>query len=368
MDTTDSKSEIGKVGGKARYWTTDRIMWLIIGCAIGAVVIWLISYLSDVLLPFFGACLISYLLNPIVGFFMGRLRVRNRLCAVLLTIVCVSAVIAGIVYLCAPMVAKEIDSLSLMVKRYSDHPDYMRFLSFLPASWIEAIRNFDPSNIERILDTSHLSAVFSKGTSFVTWSIESIVRLLEWLLMFVYIIFILLDYEQIVRGFKKIFPKRIRTQALLVVSDVEREMNSYFRGQGFVALCACVLYTVGFLIVGLPLAIVMGLLVGILYMIPYFQYVTLVPVFIICLISSLDGHVGFWTLFGKCLLVYAVVQSTCDYVITPHVMGKEMGLNPAVILLSLSIWGSLLGIIGMIIALPTSALIMVYYERYISNR
>lgn len=62
-----------------------------------------------------------------------------------------------------------------------------------------------------------------------------------------------------------------------------------------------------------------------------------------------------------------VSQSVCDYIITPHVMGRAMGLNPAVILLSLSVWGSLLGIIGMIIALPVTALIMTYYERYISE-
>ena len=65
---------------------------------------------------------------------------------------------------------------------------------------------------------------------------------------------------------------------------------------------------------------------------------------------------------GKCLLVYVVSQCICDYVITPHIMGKEMGLNPAIILLSLSVWGSLLGIIGMIIALPVTALIMTYYR------
>ncbi len=368
MNTNCPTKESMPDGVKKKFWTTDRIMWLIISCVIAAGLICLILYLSDVLLPFFAACLISYLLNPIVEFFMTKVRVRKRLLAVLLTVGSVTVVVGGIVYLCAPMVAKEIDTLSDMVKHYSGHPDYLHFLSFLPPSWVDAIRNFDTASIVQMLDMSHISAVFSKGTSLVTWSIESLMHVLEWLLMFIYIIFILLDYEQIVRGFKKIFPQRIRPQAMSVVADVEREMNSYFRGQGFVALCACVLYTIGFYIVGLPLAIVMGLLVGILYMIPYFQYITLIPVLIICFITSLDGHVAFWTIFGKCLLVYGVVQSICDYVITPHVMGKEMGLNPAVILLSLSIWGSLLGIIGMIIALPVTALILAYYERYISNR
>ena len=144
-------------------------------------------------------------------------------------------------------------------------------------------------------------------------------------------------------------------------------MNRYFRGQGRVALCAMVFYCIGFSIVGLPLAIPLGILVGVLYMIPYFQYVTLIPVAIICLIYSMGGTESFLALLGKSLLVYVVSQSVCDYIITPHIMGKEMGLNPAVILLSLSVWGSLMGIIGMIIALPVTSLIMSYYERYISN-
>ncbi len=154
---------------------------------------------------------------------------------------------------------------------------------------------------------------------------------------------------------------------MVVVRDVQTNMDHYFRGQGLVALCAAVFYSIGFSIVGLPLGIPMGILVGILYMIPYFQYVTLIPVAIICAITSLSGDVTFLSLFGKSLLVYLVSQSICDYILTPHIMGKEMGMNAALILLSLSIWGSLLGIIGMIIALPVSSLLMAYYERYISN-
>ena len=152
-----------------------------------------------------------------------------------------------------------------------------------------------------------------------------------------------------------------------VVYDVEDNMNRYFRGQGLVALCAMVFYCIGFSIVGLPLAVPMGIIVGILYMIPYFQYVTVIPVAVICFICSLGGEITFFSMFGKCIKVYVVSPCVCDYIITPHVMGREMGLNPAIILLSLSVWGSLLGIIGMIIALPVTAILMAYYERYISE-
>ena len=116
---------------------------------------------------------------------------------------------------------------------------------------------------------------------------------------------------------------------------------------------------------GLPMAIVMGILVGILYMIPYFQYITVIPVAMLCFVSSLSGSVDFWAIVGKCALVYVISQCICDYILTPKIMGKSLGLNPAIILLSLSIWGTLLGIIGMIIALPLTTLILSYYKKVI---
>lgn len=210
--------------------------------------------------------------------------------------------------------------------------------------------------------------MLDKGTSLLEGSIGVVIQALEWLLTVIYLIFILIDYPRIVNGFKLIFPYRYRTRCMVVVHDVQQSMNHYFRGQGEVALCAAVLYCTGFSIAGLPLAIPLGLVVGILYMIPYFQYITLIPVSIVAFIYSLGGDTAFLPEMGKCLLVYAISQSICDYLITPHIMGKEMGLNPAIILLALSVWGSLLGIIGMIIALPATALIMSYYTRFISTK
>ena len=125
--------------------------------------------------------------------------------------------------------------------------------------------------------------------------------------------------------------------------------------------------SIGFSIVGIPLAIILGITVGVLYMIPYFQYVTLLPVMAVCFIDSLGGTVAFWPEFGECLLVYLVSQCICDYILTPKIMGKAMGLNPAVILLSLSVWGTLLGLIGMIIALPLTTLLLAYYQEFINR-
>jgi len=191
---------------------------------------------------------------------------------------------------------------------------------------------------------------------------------LEWLLTFIYVIFILIDYQQLMKGFRLLVPPRFRPIAYKVGDDIKNSMNKYFRGQALIALCAAVFYCIGFSIVGIPLAIVLGILVGILYLIPYFQYITLIPVAIVCFIDSLGGTVGFFPELGKCLLVYVVSQCICDYVLTPKIMGRALGLNPAIILLSLSVWGTLLGLIGMIIALPLTTLLLSYYEQYVINR
>lgn len=341
-------------------------MKLIIGLAITAVLVWLVSYLREALLPFFAACFISYMLQPLVDLNRRWTHEKGRTVSSLLTVAEVVAVIMGIVYLFLPSVVNELDDLGRILH---DIDNGKRQLSPEFSGLIEYVQTrYNPLDIKSNLSNIHLDALISKGTSLLGQGISVIAGILAWAMMLIYVIFILIDYPQISRGFKMIVPYKYREGAMSVVHDVQDSMNHYFRGQGLVALCAMVFYCIGFSIIGLPLAIPMGILVGVLYMIPYFQYVTIIPVAIICLIYSLGGADTFTALFGKSLLVYAVSQSICDYIITPHIMGKEMGLNPAIILLSLSVWGSLLGIIGMIIALPVTSLLMSYYERYISNR
>ena len=347
------------------FWNIDRIMKLIIGLAIATVLILLIRYLSDVLLPFFVACFIAYMLQPLVEFNRRLIHEKGRVISSILSVLEVLAVVAGITYLFLPNVIKELDVMNGIIHDVTSgrRPIPKEYTDII--NWVQS--HLKPDDIKSQLSELHISSLISKGTSLLNESISVILDVLEWALTVIYVMFILIDYPQISRGFKLIIPHQYRADAMVVVREVQSSMNRYFRGQGIVALGAMVLYCIGFSIVGLPLAIPMGILVGVLYMIPYFQYVTLIPVAIICAIFSLNGSVSFLSLFGSCLLVYLVSQSICDYILTPHIMGKEMGMNAALILLSLSIWGSLLGIIGMIIALPVSSLLMAYYERYISN-
>jgi predicted PurR-regulated permease PerM len=149
--------------------------------------------------------------------------------------------------------------------------------------------------------------------------------------------------------------------------DVETGMNKYFRHQAFICLILATLYATGFQIIGLPMAIVFGIIVGLVHMIPYFQVITFPPAILLCWLRASQTDDSFWVMLGLVALIYVVVQCIMDLYLVPRIMGKAMGLNPAIILLSLSVWGSLLGIVGMIIAIPLTTLILSYYKEFIAS-
>lgn len=350
----------------SRPLTFDRVMRILFGAALIAGIIWLVNILSNVLLPFFLACLISYILEPIVEFCMEKLHMRWRIVAIFFTLIAVAGIIIGLAYVFVPSIVEEVHQMGLMVNDYARRGDPLPFLPKDIHDWL--VGYFNDDMMQKLLDNQHFETLLTKGTSLISASLSFVIHTLEWFLTFVYVIFILLDYRQIMRGFTMIVPPKYRHITNKVGNDIKNSMNRYFRGQAVLALCAAVFYCIGFSIIHLPLAIVLGITVGVLYMIPYFQYITLIPVAFVCLISSMGGEISFWSEFGKCLLVYAVSQTICDYILTPKIMGKAMGLNPAIILLSLSVWGTLLGLIGMIIALPLTTLLIAYYEEYIIDR
>ena len=206
---------------------------------------------------------------------------------------------------------------------------------------------------------------FSGAWGFITGSVGEIINIVSWLVVLLYIVFILLDYDRILCGFRRMIPQKYRPMLVSIGNDIEESMNRYFRGQALVAGLVGILFSIGFLIVGLPLAIVLGLFIGVLNMVPYLQLIGIVPTILLCLVSASDTGTNFWLLFGACILVFIIVQIIEDVFIVPRVMGKVTGLNPAIILLSLSIWGTLLGFVGMIIALPLTTLCLSYYQRYV---
>lgn len=268
-----------------------------------------------------------------------------------------------------PMITSEMAHMAHLLKVYSQS---QVSIPFLPDWLHEFIRNYVDFEYLSSLLTREDQIKLLESAAFHTWSvltsgISMIVGLLSWFIVFLYVIFIMLDYERLSKSLHHMVPPAWRKTVFRIGNDIQRSMNHYFRGQALVAFCVGVLFTIGFLIIGMPLAVVLGMFIGLLNMVPYLQLISLVPTIFLCLVCSVDQGVDFWTIFWECMAVYCVVQAIQDLFLTPKIMGKAMGLNPAIILLSLSIWGTLLGFLGLIIALPLTTLLLAYYDEYLNT-
>ena len=351
-------------------YTFDRVVRLLLGVAAIVGVYYLLDLLKGALLPFLVAWLIAYLLNPLVVRNQKFLKVKGRVLPIILLFVEIAIFISLLVILVLPSVVNEIKTMRELLYNYV----YTGAgVPFMPQAVHEFIsKHVDFTEFARLLSQEQwknlLEGTLSQAWGFISGSVQEIVGFISWFIVLLYIFFILLDYDKILTGFQQLIPRRYRRSVMKVVEDIEFSMNRYFRGQALVATCVGILFSIGFLIIGLPLAIVLGLFIGLLNMVPYLQVVGLVPTVILCLVSTSESGDNFWVLFGLCMVVFAVVQIIQDAVLTPRIMGKVTGLNPAIILLSLSIWGTLLGVIGMIIALPMTTLILAYYQKYIIER
>ena len=186
-------------------------------------------------------------------------------------------------------------------------------------------------------------------------------------IVLLYMFFILLDYEYLSKNWIKIFPKKNRPFWHVLMSDVKRELNNYVRGQGLVALCMGIMFCIGFSIMDFPMAIGLGILIGVMDLVPYLHTFAIIPTAFLAMLKAADTGQNFWMVFGLAVGLFCVVQIITDMIVTPKIMGKAMGLNPAILLLSLSVWGALLGFIGLIIALPLTTLIIAYWQRYVTK-
>lgn len=353
-----------------RPFTFDRVVRIAIAIAVIGAILWLINYLKGVLLPFVVACLMAYMINPLVEWNKHLFRFRGRVCPTILSLVELIVVFTGIMWLMVPYLYNETHDMIAML---GDYAKAQLNVPYLPSAIHDFIRdNIDIDYLRSLLTREQWMNLLSK-TAEETWNVVGstlsiILTLCSWILVLLYIIFILIDYDKITSGFKRAIPQRYRHITLRILGDVKTSMNHYFRGQALIASIVGVLFCIGFTIIGLPMGIMLGLFIGLLNMVPYLQLLSIPIAAMLCLVSSVSTGGSFWELAGWTVLVYCVVQAIQDLFLTPKIMGKTMGLNPAIMLLSLSIWGALLGFVGLIVALPLTTLTIAYYDEYVINR
>lgn len=351
-------------------YTFDRVVRIIFSAIGLAAAMYFVYILRDVLLPFMVACLIAYILEPVVKFNCKLLHTKKRLIPVILTVVEVMGIVCLFGYLFVPYLMSECAQMGTVLKKYATSQISIPYVS-------QQIHDFirDNVNLYEISEWMSKEEWLKVGKTAATssWkvlssSLQLIVSLLEWMIVLLYLVFIMLDYDRLTEFFRCHVPHRHRERVFAIMNDVETAMNKYFRGQFLIAMIVGILFATGFLIIGLPMAVVFGLFIGILNLVPYLQVISLPVAMILCGVAYVGGANDFWMLVGETALIYVIVQIIQDFILTPKIMGKAMGLNPAIILLSLSIWGGLLGFLGLIIALPLTTLILSYYDRYLQSR
>lgn len=350
--------------------TFDSFIRAVILGAIIIGVLMLLKRLSGVLLPFFLAWLIAYLIYPLVSFFQHKLRLKNRIISIFCALFTLSVIGSVAFYLLVPpMIQEFLRVKDLLIEYFST----THTASNVPTTLSEFIRqNIDLHILEQMFSQENildaLKVTVPKLWSLISESINLLFGFFTVFLILLYIVFILLDYESISEGWAHLMPKKYRKTVTGILNDVKDGMNRYFRGQALVALCVGILFSIGFLIIDFPLAIGLGLFIGALNMVPYLQIIGFVPTIMLAILKAADTGDNFWIIIASAAAVFIIVQIIQDGYLVPRIMGKITGLNPAIILLSLSIWGSLMGMLGMIIALPLTTLMLSYYQRYIINQ
>lgn len=330
-------------------------------------VLYITNYLSEVLLPFFIAWFFAYLLYPVVKFIENKLHVKVRAISILLAMGAAIAIVGGVIWLIIPPMIDQFDKLGEVLTRWVHQTTHTNNLTMLIKEWLQD----NQTTIERFLKSKDysdaLKTTMPKVFSVVSQTATVLMSIVASMITLLYMFFILLDYETLTANWVRIFPKKNRPFWSALMKDVERELNNYIRGQGMVALCMGIMFCIGFTIIGFPMAIGLGILIGIMDLVPYLHTFALIPTAFLAMLKAADTGQNFWVVFGLAVLVFCVVQVITDMVVTPKIMGKAMGLNPAILLLSLSIWGALLGFLGLIVALPLTTLLIAYWQRYVTR-
>ena len=325
------------------------------------------SRLYGVLLPFLVSLLLAYMLAPIVDFLQVKCRLRYRWLAVTVTLLLVVLLLVLAIGLLVPALAKEVSSAMVGIEQYLAGIDINQYLSEAQQEKLKTIT--ESLNMEALLSFPEVQEALRNILPTIgSWISSGLSWLAELVVVFIcmmYLIFLLIDLPSIRANWSKSIPKKYRAKVVTLVHDMDRNMSAYFRGQAMVAGCVGILFAIGFLIIGLPMAIAMGLIIGVLNMIPYMQALAIPPCILLSLVQSAQTGEPVWLTILLMAVVFIVVQTTQDMLLTPKIMGKVTGMGPTAILLSLSIWGALFGFLGMIIALPMTTLIISYYKHYV---
>jgi len=352
-------------------FTFDRVVRITITLTILFGLILLARYLSDVLIPFVVAVIFAYLINPLVKFVQKYIHKRSY--AVVVSFLVIFIVVVAASWLIIPAIYREFRHFGHFITvLITDANLSGKLAQILPSeTW---------KNIQELIKRENIQAVFSSESLFNlagklgekilpgVWGIISgtatiISALVGTIIIVMYLVFILIDYDKIKNSWKEMLPDNYKNMVENFIEDFLEAMNKYFRNQALIAMIMGILFAISFSIIDMPMAIVLGFFIGLLNMVPYLQIIGTIPAIILAFLHAMETGQNPWIFIGIVVIIFMIMQFIQDWILTPKIMGKVTGLNPAFIILSITIWGKLLGFLGLIIALPLTFLLISYYKK-----
>lgn len=347
----------------ASTWT--KLAW---GLGFGLVGLGLLWVLRPVLAILAASAGIAYVLNPILAWLQRRGIGRERAIGLLFVGSATGAALTLLLFV--PSVIRQVDELSDRLIPFLHDLDRQLApaVTWLSEQTGQPIR-FDLGDLKTrapALVAEHWPKVqervgtLSKGL--FTQGLGLLNALLNITLLPIFVYYLLADWDRAIQGIAGLVPPRYLPRVERVAREVDGRLSAFVRGQLTVCGALAVLYSLGLLLVGVDLAVPVGVLSGVLFIVPYLG--TAVGAVLASVLALMKFGFGWEVL--QAIGVFVVVQGIEGYLLTPRIVGDKVGLHPLVVMVALLVGGSLLGIWGMFLAIPITAVLSVFAAEWLT--
>lgn len=329
----------------------QTLLWL----SVGLVFLLLLWLLGPVLAPFVAAAIIGYVLNPGVDW-LERRRIPRAL-GVLVAITALALVIAALVLIVLPILG---DQLPLLRERM---PVLLAKIDAGIAPWLHQLGldvRLDFAGLQDAI-TEHLTTNDALGSALLTWLRIGGSALIGWaatlFLVPIVLFYLLLDWHRLIARLGEVVPRRWSDRVIDMATETDRLLAQYLRGQLLVMTLLAAYYSGALAVAGFDVALPVGMLTGLLVFIPYIGFGLGLVLAILAALLQFDGWYGLLAVAA----IYGFGQFIESFYLTPRLVGERIGLNPLTVIFALLAFGQLFGFVGILLALPASAILSVVF-------
>jgi predicted PurR-regulated permease PerM len=327
--------------------------------SIGIIVFLLLLWcLKSVFIPFVFALILAYILHPFCKFLIkkkipGFISVLGVEIFSLVAISSVALLIIPILTEEIPLIKNKLPELIQQVNNFS-LPWFRKWGIKISLDAL-SIKDFFVKHLNANWDDFFLGTLTSlkMGGGFLLTFIGNLV------LVPVILFYLLIDWERITWQIKKLIPKKYRLKTYIFIKDCDHVLGQYLRGQLMVMFILAIFYTLGLLIAGFDLALPVGVFTGLAIFVPYLGYCLGLILALIAAALQFGDSYGFLAV----ALIYGVGQAIESIVLTPYLLGEKIGLHPLVVIFALLAFSHFFGFLGVVIALPISAICAIAVKR-----